>query len=115
LEAENIKSEPAPISRKLIPKRIVGEKSRFHQLTSVSGEQTAQACEIAFHEKAGWSQVDSCLFLLGTSSSPPSGHCRHASIRTLEERLISLGAGWAFSVQPVLLSVWRPAALLLES
>jgi len=39
---------------------------------------------------------------------PPSGHCRHASIRTLEERLVSLGAGWAFSVQPALPSVWRP-------
>src|SRR5579871_1858914 len=39
---------------------------------------------------------------------PPSGHCRHASIRTLEERFVSLGACWAFSVQPVLPSVWRP-------
>src|SRR5450631_3112989 len=46
---------------------------------------------------------------------PPSGHCRHASIRTLEERFISLGAYWAFSVQPVLPSVWRPVVLLLES
>ncbi len=27
----------------------------------------------------------------------------------------SLGAGWAFSLQPVLLSVWRPVILLLES
>jgi hypothetical protein len=36
---------------------------------------------------------------------PPSGHCRHASIRTLEERFVSLGARWAFSVQPVLPSV----------
>ena len=33
---------------------------------------------------------------------PSSCHCRHASIRTLEERIISLGACWAFSVQPVL-------------
>jgi len=32
----------------------------------------------------------------------PSSHCRHASIRTLEERIVSLGACWAFSVQPVL-------------
>jgi hypothetical protein len=46
---------------------------------------------------------------------PPSGHCRHASIRTLEERFFSLGAYWAFSVQPVLPSVWRPVVLLLES
>jgi hypothetical protein len=69
--------------------------------------------EIAFHEKAGGRQVDSCLFLLGTFSSPPSGHCRHASIRTLEERFVSLGAHWAFSVQPVLPSVWRPCGSTL--
>src|SRR5436190_6621366 len=42
----------------------------------------------------------------------PSSHCRHASIRTLDERLVSLGACWAFSVQPVLLSVWRPVVSL---
>ena len=46
---------------------------------------------------------------------PPSGCCRHASIRTLEERLVSLGACWAFSIQPVLPSVWRPVVLLLQS
>ena len=46
---------------------------------------------------------------------PPSGHCRHASIRTLEERFVSLGACWAFSFQPVLPSVWRPVVLLLQS
>src|SRR5580692_3285835 len=52
--------------------------------------------------------VEQSLFL------PPSGHCRHASIRTLEERFVSLGAHWAFSFQPVLLSVWRPVVLLLR-
>src|SRR5580692_6520578 len=46
---------------------------------------------------------------------PPSDRCRHASIRTLEERFVSLGACWAFSVQPVLPSVWRPVVLLLQS
>src|SRR5450631_1574006 len=46
---------------------------------------------------------------------PPSGHCRHASIRTLEERFVSLGARWAFSFQPVLPSVWRPVVLLSKS
>src|SRR3984885_9625113 len=46
---------------------------------------------------------------------PPSGHCRHASIRTLEERFVSLGACWAFSYQPVLLSDWRPVVLLFQS
>ena len=43
---------------------------------------------------------------------PPSSRCRHASIRTLEERIISLGACWAFSFQPVLPSVWRPLVSL---
>ena len=41
---------------------------------------------IAFHEKAGRSQVDSCLLLGQVFLFPPSGHCRHASIRTLCER-----------------------------
>ena len=43
---------------------------------------------IAFHEKAGQSQVSSWLFLLGKLFLPPSSHCRHASIRTLEERFL---------------------------
>jgi hypothetical protein len=46
---------------------------------------------------------------------PPSSHCRHASIRTLEEQIVSLGACWAFSIQPVLPSVWRPVVVLLQS
>ena len=42
---------------------------------------------IAFHEKAGRSQVDSFVFSLDkVFLFLPSGHCRHASIRTLEER-----------------------------
>jgi hypothetical protein len=75
---------------------------------------TLMAESMAFHEKAGRSQVDFCgswnIVVL-----PPRGRCRHASIRTLEERLVSLGACWAFSVQPVLPSVWRPVVLLLQS
>ncbi len=59
----------------------------------------------AFHEKAGRSQVDSFLFFIRRAFVLPSGHCRHASIRTLEERLVSLGACWAFSFQPVLPSI----------
>jgi hypothetical protein len=55
---------------------------------------------MAFHEKAGRSQ-ETCSSL-DKFFLPPSNHCRHASIRTLEERFVSLGAGWAFSVQPVL-------------
>ena len=61
--------------------------------------------------------VKSILFLFGDTLlfSLPSGHCRHASIRTLEERFVSLGACWAFSLQPVLPSDYRPVVLLLES
>ena len=71
---------------------------------------------MAFHEKAGRSQVDSSLASLNkVFSFPPSGHCRHASIRTLEERFVSLGACWAFSLQPVLPSDYRPVVLLLQS
>ena len=71
--------------------------------------------EIAFHEKAGRSQVDSVVFLLDTFFSRRVSHCRHASIRTLEERMVALGAGWALSFQPVLPSVGRPVVLLVES
>ena len=45
-------------------------------------------------------------------SSRRVSHCRHASIRTLKERIVSLGACWAFSIQPALLSVWRPVVSL---
>ena len=46
---------------------------------------------IAFREKAGRSQGNSgfIVFLFSISQRsflPPSSHCRHASIRTLEER-----------------------------
>jgi signal peptidase I len=40
----------------------------------------------AFHEKAGRSQVKSAFFFWDKGFLLPSGHCRHASIRTLEER-----------------------------
>ena len=71
---------------------------------------------IAFHEKAGPSQVDSSLASRNkVFVFPPSSRCRHAFIRTLEERFVSLGAHWAFTFQPVLLSVWRPVVLLLQS
>jgi hypothetical protein len=75
----------------------------------LSPEATAQGplhmsmSVMAFHEKAGRSQVDSCWASLNKGFLlAPSGHSRHASIRTLEERIVSLGAHWAFSVQPVL-------------
>ena len=71
---------------------------------------------MAFHEKAGQSQANSSsFFFVDKVFLPPSGRCRYASIRTLEERFVSLGACWAFSVQPVLPSVWRPVVLLSQS
>jgi hypothetical protein len=77
-------------------------------------ESSRNLSAMAFHEKTGPSQVDFCgswnIIVLS-----PSSRCRHASIRTLEERCVSLGASWAFSVQPVLLSVWRPVVLLFQS
>jgi hypothetical protein len=49
-----------------------------------------------------------CCFLWTRVFLPPSGHCRHASIRTLDERFASLGASWVFSFQPVLPPDYRP-------
>jgi hypothetical protein len=71
--------------------------------------------EMAFHEKAGRSQGNSGFMLFDTLFVWPARRCRHASIRTLEERIVSLGACWASSIQPVLPSVWRPVVLLFES
>ena len=79
-------------------------------------ERNQNLSAMAFHEKAGRSQVDSLFLFRGTTFfSCRVGHCRHASIRTLEERFVSLGACWAFSFQPVLPSVWRPVVLLFQS
>jgi hypothetical protein len=57
---------------------------------------------MAFHEKAGRSQGDSGFMLFDPLFFSPVRRCRHASIRTLEERFGSLGSCWAFSFQPVL-------------
>jgi hypothetical protein len=59
--------------------------------------------------------VKSILFSLrGTSFSPaewPLSPCFHPHS---QERIVSLGACWAFSVQPVLPSVYRPVVLLFK-
>jgi hypothetical protein len=64
--------------------------------------------EMAFHEKAGRSQVVSSL----ASLHKVLFSRRVAAVAMLHphsrERLVSLGACWAFSFQPVLPSVWRP-------
>jgi len=80
--------------------------------------RTIHLSVMAFHEKAGRSQgnsgfIASFLFFVAEKKfSSPSSRCRHASIRTLEERIVSLGACGAFSIQPVLPSVWRPIVAL---
>src|SRR5882757_6573749 len=57
--------------------------------------------------------VKSILFCWTRCFLQPSRHCRHPSIRTLDERL-SLGASWAFSFQPVLPPDCRPVFLFVE-
>jgi hypothetical protein len=72
----------------------------------------------AFHEKAGRSQVVFLVFSLNkVFLFPPSGHCRHASIRTLEERfhfarcmlgvLVTAGAAICLSPCGSALSEWN--------
>jgi hypothetical protein len=63
---------------------------------------------MAFHEKAGRSQVESSPISIPKQGFPsPSRHCCHPSVRTLDERS-ALGASWVFSFQPVLPLVRRP-------
>jgi hypothetical protein len=62
----------------------------------------AQACANAFHEKSGRSQVRSFVVLVYKCFSPaewPLSPCFHPHSRGA---IGSLGASWAFSVQPVL-------------
>jgi hypothetical protein len=71
--------------------------------------------EIAFHEKAGRSQVDPSLPLLNKLLISR----RVATVAMLPSALsrsdfISPGACWAFSFQPVLPSVCRPVVRLFE-
>ena len=89
---------------------IAGDKSQVHSSSVGRGQCNGPS----MRRPVG---VKSILFSRrGTSLFfSPSSHCRHASIRTLEERLVSLGACWASSIQPVLPSVWRPVVLLLKS
>src|SRR4029077_1751728 len=57
------------------------------------------------------------LFFVGQRFISPAGFAAVAMLPSAlsEERLVSLGACWAFLVQPALPSVWRPVVLLLES
>jgi hypothetical protein len=64
---------------------------------------------MAFHEKAGRSQVLSLVFSLSKVFS-----CRVATVATLpsaifvERFFVSLGASWVFSFQPVLPPDFQP-------
>jgi hypothetical protein len=62
----------------------IGVTSLLHSLTPVG--QFSMSVN-AFHEKAGRSQVSCFVFFVEHGFfSPPSRHCRHPSIRTLNER-----------------------------
>src|SRR5258707_6657361 len=54
----------------------------------VLARSTGVLSVMAFHEKAGRSQVGSCLFSLDKFVSPAESPCRHPSIRTLDERFL---------------------------
>jgi hypothetical protein len=71
---------------------------------------------MAFHEKAGRSQVDSSRASLnkGFFSRRVAAVARLPSALSRSD-FISLGACWAFSLQPVLPSDYRPVVLLLQS
>ena len=62
--------------------------------------------QIAFHEKAGRSQVGSFIFLVGQSSSTESPLSPPFHPQSLMS--ILLAASWVFSFQPVLPPVSRP-------
>lgn len=65
--------------------------------------------EIAFHEKAGRSQVVSLSFLFVTrffSAELPTVATLPSAL--FDERVFSLGASWVFSFQPVLPPDCRP-------
>jgi hypothetical protein len=86
---------------------LIVDKSVYRSLTPKKAKGKAHSCAIAFHEKAGRSQVGSIVFSLDKVFSCRVSHCRHPSIRTLRERFAP-GASWVFSFQPVLPPVWRP-------
>jgi len=64
----------------------------------------------AFHEKAGRSQVSSFFWDKGFSPAE-SATVAMLPFALSRERLVRSGAVWAFSVQPVLPSDWRPVVL----
>ena len=75
---------------------MIGETSRLHSSSERADvKPTGRIRNLsvnAFHEKAGRSQGNSGFIASSCFSAdkvfvPPSSHCRHASIRTLEERI----------------------------
>jgi hypothetical protein len=92
---------------------VLGEVGSTVQ-TKISEFMEQSMNEIAFHEKAGRSQVGSFVFSLDKVFSR-----RVATVATLPsalfvERLSSLGASWVFSFQPVLPPDCRPFAPSLD-
>ena len=81
-------------------------KSPLRSLTPVG---QLSVYEIAFHEKAGRSQVVSLSFLFVTrffSAELPTVATLPSAL--FDERVFSLGASWVFSFQPVLPPDCRP-------
>jgi hypothetical protein len=74
------------VVRKLISSihATVGETSGLHALPLAANQFVSV---IAFHKKAGRSKASSSFFF-ARCFALPSGHCRHASIRTLKERIV---------------------------
>jgi len=65
--------------------------------------------EIAFHEKAGRSQVEFFILRATLSLFCPLAADAMLPFALFVSDSFSLGAGWAFSLQPVLPPDYRPA------
>ena len=68
--------------------------------------------EIAFHEKAGLSQVDLFLFFIRKLFSRAEVITLSPSFHPRSLVSILLAASWVFSFQPVLPPDWRPLFLV---
>jgi hypothetical protein len=78
---------PHICKNKAAAKKFLILTNLYNSLQDDSLEDTAMS-EMAFHEKAGGSQGNSGFMLFDTLFYSPVRRCRHASIRTLEERFV---------------------------
>jgi hypothetical protein len=82
------------------------QNSHFHQLRRWL---LGSLSEIAFHEKAGRSQVEFFILRATLSLFCPLAADAMLPFALFVSDSFSLGAGWAFSLQPVLPPDYRPA------